>query len=36
MLLTDIEPLDIGKYQSKRQQEKASNRTINMEVSTLA
>jgi integrase len=35
MLLTDITPQHIGKYQSKRQKEGASNRTINMEVATL-
>jgi integrase len=35
MLLADITPEQIGKYQGIRQQEKASNRTINMEVSTL-
>jgi integrase len=35
MLLADISPAHIGRYQSKRQQEKASNRTINMEVGTL-
>jgi len=35
MLLADITPQHIGKYQGIRQKEKASNRTINMEVSTL-
>jgi integrase len=35
MLLIDITPEDIGKYQGLRQKQKASNRTINMEVSTL-
>jgi integrase len=35
MLLADITPQDIGKYQGIRQKEGASNRTINMEVSTL-
>jgi integrase len=35
MLLADITPQHIGKYQTKRQKEGASNRTINMEVSTL-
>jgi integrase len=35
MLLADITPAHIGKYQFKRQQENASNRTINMEVATL-
>lgn len=35
ILLADITPLHIGKYQSCRQAQKASNRTINMEVSTL-
>ncbi len=35
MLLSDISSQDIGKYQGVRQREGASNRTINMEVSTL-
>ncbi len=35
MLLADITPQHIGKYQGIRQKEGASNRTINMEVSTL-
>lgn len=35
MLLADITPQHIGKYQGVRQVEGASNRTINMEVSTL-
>jgi integrase len=35
MLLTDISPDHIGRYQAIRQSEKASGRTINMEVSTL-
>lgn len=35
MLLADITPQHIGKYQGARQKEGASNRTINMEVSTL-
>jgi integrase len=35
MLLADITPQHIGKYQGTRQREGASNRTINMEVSTL-
>jgi integrase len=35
MLLADISPQHIGKYQGMRQDEGASNRTINMEVSTL-
>lgn len=35
MLLADITPQHIGKYQGARQKENASNRTINMEVSTL-
>ena len=35
ILLTDISVADIGRYQYFRQQQKASNRTINMEVSTL-
>jgi integrase len=35
MLLADISPQHIGKYQGTRQKEGASNRTINMEVSTL-
>jgi integrase len=35
MLLADISPQHIGKYQGIRQKEGASNRTINMEVSTL-
>jgi integrase len=35
MLLADISPQHIGKYQGMRQKEGASNRTINMEVSTL-
>lgn len=35
MLLADISPQHIGKYQGIRQRENASNRTINMEVSTL-
>jgi integrase len=35
MLLADITPQHIGKYQGTRQKEGASNRTINMEVSTL-
>ena len=35
MLLADISPQHIGKYQGSRQNEGASNRTINMEVSTL-
>ena len=35
MLLADITPQHIGKYQGIRQKEKASNRTINMAVSTL-
>jgi integrase len=35
MLLSDITPQHIGKYQGVRQSEDASNRTINMEVSTL-
>jgi integrase len=35
MLLADIAPQHIGKYQGTRQKEGASNRTINMEVSTL-
>jgi integrase len=34
-LLADITPQEIGKYQGVRQGESASNRTINMEVSTL-
>jgi integrase len=34
MLLADITAEHIGKYQGIRQREKASNRTINMEVST--
>lgn len=35
MLLADVTPQHIGKYQGIRQREGASNRTINMEVSTL-
>lgn len=35
MLLADVTPQHIGKYQGIRQTEGASNRTINMEVSTL-
>jgi integrase len=35
MLLADISSQHIGKYQGMRQKEGASNRTINMEVSTL-
>jgi integrase len=35
ILLADITPQHIGKYQGLRQTEGASNRTINMEVSTL-
>jgi integrase len=35
MLLADITDQHIGKYQGARQKENASNRTINMEVSTL-
>lgn len=35
MLLSDITPEYIGKYQGIRQNQKASNRTINMEISTL-
>ena len=35
MLLADIEHQDIGKYQLQRKKEDASNRTINMEISTL-
>jgi len=35
MLLADIAPQHIGKYQGIRQTEGASNRTVNMEVSTL-
>lgn len=35
VLLADITPQQIGKYQGIRQKESASNRTINMEVSTL-
>jgi integrase len=35
MLLADITPQHIGKYQGIRQKEGGSNRTINMEVSTL-
>jgi len=35
MLLADITPQHIGKYQALRQNQQASNRTINMEVSTL-
>ena len=35
MLLADISPQHIGKYQGIRQKEGASNRTINMEVSTI-
>lgn len=35
MLLGDITPELIGKYQARRQEQGASNRTINMEVSTL-
>lgn len=35
VLLADITPQQIGKYQGIRQKEGASNRTINMEVSTL-
>lgn len=35
MLLADITPQHIGKYQGIRQKEGASNRTINIEVSTL-
>jgi integrase len=35
MLLADISPQHIGKYQGMRQKGGASNRTINMEVSTL-
>lgn len=35
MLLADITPQHIGKYQGIRQEKGASNRTINMEVSTL-
>lgn len=35
MLLADVTPQHIGKYQHLRQKEGASNRTINMEVSTL-
>jgi integrase len=35
MLLADITPQHVGKYQGIRQKEGASNRTINMEVSTL-
>ena len=34
-LLSDISPADIGQYQHARQQEGASNRTINMEIATL-
>ena len=35
IMLADITPQHIGKYQAKRQKEDASNRTINMEVATL-
>jgi integrase len=35
MFLGQITPLAIGKYQSRRKEEGASNRTINMEISTL-
>jgi hypothetical protein len=35
MLLADTTPQDIGKYQGIRQKEGASNRTINMEISTV-
>lgn len=35
LLLADITPQHIGKYQGIRQKDGASNRTINMEVSTL-
>jgi integrase len=35
MLLTDINPERIGRYQSMRKDEKASNRTVNLEVGTL-
>ena len=35
MLLADITPQHIGKYQTKRKKEEGSNRTINMEISTL-
>lgn len=35
MLLADITAQHIGKYQGKRQKDEASNRTINMEISTL-
>jgi integrase len=35
MLLADTTPQEIGKYQGIRQKEGASNRTINMEISTL-
>jgi integrase len=35
MLLGDITPEHIGKYQARRQEQRASNRTINMEISTL-
>jgi integrase len=35
MLMSDITPQHIGRYQAFRQKQKASNRTINMEVSTL-
>jgi integrase len=35
MLLSDISAADIGHYQYSRQQEGASNRTINMEIATL-
>jgi integrase len=35
MLLSDISADDIGRYQAQRQKEKASNRSINMEVATV-
>lgn len=35
ILLADITAAHIGKYQLRRQKEKASNRTVNMEVATL-
>lgn len=35
MLLTEITPETIGKYQAKRRKQRAANRTINMEVGTL-
>lgn len=36
MLVSDIDARHIGRYQRARQQQGASNRTINMEISTCA